>query len=130
MPGIDQQTKLGKVRISLPLRGDLRPGGFGRARFTGSSREVTVVPETAIRYNGDGASVMVVDATDHVRQVMVQAGQHADGYVELQSVGPPLGSRVLRAAAVFVLQGDVVNPIEDITRGPARAAARRTCADG
>ena len=109
LPAIDQQTKLGKVRISLPVRPDLRPGCFGRASFSGSSQAVPAVPETAIRYEADGASVMAVDASNHVTQVPVKTGQHSDGYVQLIQ-GPPVGTRVLRAAAVFVLQGDLVKP--------------------
>ena len=111
-PSVDPQTKLGKVRISLPLRDDLRPGGFGRATFSGSSQSVLAVPESAIRYDADGTSVMVVDATDHVRQVSVKTGAHGGGYVQLLQ-GPPAGSRILQAAAVFVLPGDLVKPIQD-----------------
>jgi HlyD family secretion protein len=112
LPAVDQTTKLGKIRISLPVRTDLRPGGFGRASFTGSSSAVPAVPETAVRYDADGASVMVVDSTDHVHQAPIITGQHAGGYVQLIK-GPPVGSRVLRGAAVFVLPGDVVNPKQD-----------------
>ncbi|MBV9508671.1 MAG: efflux RND transporter periplasmic adaptor subunit [Caulobacteraceae bacterium] len=112
MPSIDQQTKLGKVRVSLPASRNLRPGGFGRASFTGSTRLVAAAPETAVRYDADGASVMVVDSNDRVRRAMVVTGQHAGGYVELIK-GPPPGARVLRSAAVFVLEGDPVRPIGD-----------------
>jgi HlyD family secretion protein len=111
-PSVDPQTKLGKVRISLPLRDDLRPGGFGRATFAGSSRAVLSIPESAIRYDADGASVMVIDDADHVHQVPVKTGAHGGGYVELLQ-GPAAGSRILQAAAVFVLPGDVVKPIQD-----------------
>ena len=111
-PSVDPQTKLGKIRVSLPVRDDLRPGGFGRATFAGSSRAVLAAPESAIRYDADGASVMVVDDSDHVRQATVKTGAHGGGFVQLLQ-GPPAGSRVLQAAAVFVLPGDVVKPIQD-----------------
>ena len=96
---------------ALPVRPDLRPGGFGRAVFTGLSRTVTAVPEGAIRYDADGASVMVVGADNRVRQVAAKTGQHAGGYVELVQ-GPPAGSRVLLGASTFVLPGDVVRPVQ------------------
>jgi len=112
MPNIDQTTKLGKVRVSLPVQANLRPGGFGRASFAGSTHSVPTVPETAVRYDADGASVMVVDSSDHVHQVPISTGRHAGGYVQLIK-GPPVGSRVLHGAAVFVLPGDVVNPVQD-----------------
>ena len=104
-PSVDSQTKLGKVHVSLAVRPDLRPGGFGRAVFTGLSRTVTAAPETAIRYDSDGASVMVVGTDNRVRQIAVKIGQHSGGYVELIG-GPPVGARLLLGASTFVLPGD------------------------
>jgi HlyD family secretion protein len=121
-PSVDPQTKLGKVHISLPVRADLRPGGFARAVFTGGVRQVPAAPETAIRYDADGASMMVVGSDNRVRQVPVKAGQHVGGYVELIQ-GPPIGSRVLLGGATFVLPGDEVRP-EDMRPAPASAGGR------
>jgi len=118
-PSIDPQTKLGKVHVQLPLNSNLRPGGFGRASFTGMTRTVSAVPETAIRYDADGASVMVVGADNRVLQVPVKIGSHEGGYVELIQ-GPPMGSRVLLGSSAFVLPGDTVNPIADTTQAAAR----------
>jgi HlyD family secretion protein len=111
-PSIDSQTKLGKVHVQLPVRADLRPGGFGRASFTGLSRSVPAAPETAIRYDADGASVMVVGSDDRVRQVPVRTGAHEGGYVEIVQ-GPPAGTRVLMGSSAFVLPGDLVKPVAD-----------------
>jgi HlyD family secretion protein len=108
-PSVDPQTKLGKVHVSLPVRPDLRPGGFGRAVFTGLNRTVNAVPETAIRYEADGASVMVVGADNRVKQVPVKTGEHSGGYVELLQ-GPAVGARVLLGGSTFVLAGDQVRP--------------------
>ena len=118
-PGVDAQTKRGKVRVQLPVRDDLRPGGFGRATFSGLNRNVAAVPETAVRYEADGATVSVVDAANKVSQVPVKTGDHAGGYVELIQ-GPPVGARVLRAAAAFVLPGDVIKPDEQGEQAGAR----------
>ena len=114
-PQVDGQTKLGHVRVLLPVRPDLRPGGFARGSFTGSSMASLTVPETAVRYDADGASVVVVDADNRVRQVQVKTGRRSAGYVELVQ-GPPAGSRVLARAAAFVLPGDLVRPIEGLTQ--------------
>ena len=116
-PAVDQQTKLGRVRIAMPVRADLRPGGFGRATFTGATMAALTVPETAVRYDADGASVMVLGADNHVQQVEVTTGRRAGGYVELLR-GPPVGSRVLLGAASFVLPGDLVNPVGDSIATP------------
>lgn len=117
-PSVDPQTKLGKVRVALPVRPDLRPGGYGRAVFTGLQRTVLAVPETAIRYEADGASVMVLDSTNHVHQMPVETGEHSSGFVELTQ-GPPAGSRVLLGGSTFVLSGDQVRPTEvaDVSQG-------------
>jgi HlyD family secretion protein len=111
-PQVDSQTKLGHVRVALPVRPDLRPGGFARASFTGVSTASKAVPETAVRYDADGASVAVVGADNRVRIEQVKTGRRSGGYVELTQ-GPPTGSLVLLRAASFVLQGDLVQPIRN-----------------
>jgi len=119
MPAINQQTKLGDMRISLPNSASLRPGGFARASFGGGGASQLAVPETAVRYDADGAVLMTVDATNHVHEAQVRTGQHAGGYVQLIS-GPPAGTRILLAAAVFVLPGDKIDPAEDAAGPGAR----------
>jgi HlyD family secretion protein len=109
-PQVDAQTKLGHVRVLLPVRPDLRPGGFGRGSFVAVSTAGRAVPETAVRYDADGASVVVVSSDDRVTQQPVKTGRRSGGYVELLS-GPPVGSIVLERAAAFVLPGDRVRPI-------------------
>ena len=97
----------------------LRPGGFARASFGGGGASQLAVPETAVRYDADGAVLMTVDATNHVHEAQVRTGQHAGGYVQLIS-GPPAGTRILLAAAVFVLPGDKIDPAEDAAGPGAR----------
>ena len=123
-PEVDSQTKLGRVRVAMPVRTDLRPGGFGRANFVGLSTAASSLPETAVRYDADGASVAVVGADNRVRMVPVKTGRRADGYVELMQ-GPPAGSWVLLRSASFVLPGDLVKPIP-IAETPSPAAAAST----
>jgi HlyD family secretion protein len=124
-PSVDANTKLGRVRITLPVEAGIRPGGYGQALFSGSTRSVTAVPETALRYDADGVSLMVVDQTHHVKQVKVTTGQRGAGFVELLT-GPPPGSRVLLGASSFVLEGDVVDPVDvaaNAHSAPAQPAA-------
>jgi HlyD family secretion protein len=110
-PQIDAQTKLGEVRILLPVRPDVRAGGFGRAVFTDSTGMALAVPETAIRYDADGASVMTVAANNRVKRAVVQTGQRGGGYVQLIK-GPPAGTRIIQNAAAFLLDNDLVRPTE------------------
>ena len=53
-PQIDPKTRLGEVRITLPVRSDIRAGGFARAVFSDASASVLAVPEAAVRYDADG----------------------------------------------------------------------------
>jgi HlyD family secretion protein len=120
-PVVDPQTKLGKVRVSLPVNSELRPGGFARASFGASAASALTVPEAALRYDADGVTVMVVDDSNKVHKAPVRAGRRGGGYVELVQ-GPPAGSRVLLGAASFVLEGDTVKP-QEVADTPPPAAA-------
>lgn len=122
-PQIDPQTKLGEVRILLPVRADIRSGGFGRAVFADAAGQALSAPETAIRYDADGASVMTVAADDRVKRVGVQTGVRGGGYVQLVR-GPPVGTRIVQNAAAFLLDNDRVRPTEGAAP-PAAALAKR-----
>ena len=117
-PRVDSNTRLGKVRVRLPVRPDLRPGGFGRATFGASGAPVVAVPESAIRYEADGLSVMTVDSNNRAHQVKVKLGQKGGGWAQLVQ-GPPAGSRVVLGGASFVTDGDVIRPA-----APAQQGAR------
>jgi HlyD family secretion protein len=117
-PEVDQQTKLGHIRIALPVRTDLRPGGYARALLPDLTASSLVVPDRAVIYGADGASVMVVDPGDRVRRVTVKTGARAKGMVQLIE-GPPAGARVLVTGSSFVLDGDKVAPIEESGPGGA-----------
>lgn len=117
-PQIDPQTKLGEVRILLPVRSDIRAGGFARAVFGEARADVLAVPETAIRYDADGAKVMVVGADNRVKRVPVQTGARGGGLVQLVK-GPPAGTRIVANAGALFLDGDMVRPSD---APPAKAA--------
>ena len=108
-PAIDANSKLGRVRVALPVRPDVRAGGFAKASFEGVTRSALAVPETAVRYDANGASVMAVGADERVSRVAVTTGQRGGGYVELVT-GPPAGSRVVEKSAAMLVPGDFVRP--------------------
>lgn len=114
-PLIDANTRLGRVRVRLPLREDLRAGGMASAVFGASGVQVVAVPESAIRYDAEGASVVTVDGDSRARQVAIKTGQRGGGWVQLLQ-GPPPGARIVANAAAFTLDGDRVKPIEQATR--------------
>jgi HlyD family secretion protein len=122
-PQIDPQSKLGVVRVHLPINREIRAGGFGRAVFSEVTGTVLAAPETAVRYDADGASVMVVGPDNRVRHVVIQAGQRGGGLVQLIK-GPPAGSRIVENAAAFLLDGDLIKPAEGGPPAPAKVARR------
>jgi HlyD family secretion protein len=110
-PLIDANTRLGRVRVRLPLSEDLRAGGMASAVFGSSGANVTAVPESAIRYDAEGASVVTIDDQNRARQVKIKTGQRAGGWVQLVQ-GPQPGARIVANAAAFTLDGDRVKPVE------------------
>jgi HlyD family secretion protein len=119
-PQIDPQSKLGFVRITLPVRGDIRAGGFARAVFTDAAGATLAVPETAVRYDADGASVMVVQPDNRVKRVNVRTGLRGSGLVQLVQ-GPAAGARVVRNSGSFLMDGDRVRPVEGAAQQAAAA---------
>ena len=119
---VDAQTGLAIARVQLPVDRELRQGGFAEARFT-RNFSVLAVPEAAIQFNADGASVKIVDGQDRVRLVKVRTGRRAQGQVEIVS-GLSEGVRVAVQGSAFVLNGDKVRIERAPATGPAGGAAR------
>jgi cobalt-zinc-cadmium efflux system membrane fusion protein len=82
---VDRTTRAVRTRIEVPNPDHmLKPGMFAKASLAASnSRDVLVVPESAI-YQVDGHSVVFVSAgTDGFEVRTVQPGSHGDGAVEI-----------------------------------------------
>jgi HlyD family secretion protein len=107
---VDAQTRLGRARILLPIDREIRPGGYARAQLAALPVPVLAVPEAAVSYDGNGASVTVIEAGDKVRRVPVKTGRRGNGMIELTQ-GPQENSRVLTGSQDFVLDGERVQPV-------------------
>jgi membrane fusion protein, heavy metal efflux system len=84
---VDRSTRAVRTRIEVPNPDHLlKPGMFAKASIAaGNSREVLVVPESAI-YQIDGRRVVFVSAGDNGFEVRsVQLGSSGDGTVEVLS---------------------------------------------
>ncbi|MCY1649142.1 efflux RND transporter periplasmic adaptor subunit [Caulobacter sp. SL161] len=114
-PLIDTTTRLGRVRVRLPLNEALRSGGVASAEFAASGAQVPAVPEAALRLDAEGASLMAVDDQNRARQIPVKTGLRAGGWVQLID-GPAVGTRVLLGGSAFTLDGDKVKPLEKAAR--------------
>jgi HlyD family secretion protein len=93
--------------------------------FNGASGMVLSAPETAVRYDADGASVMTVGPDNRVKKALVQTGQRGGGVVQLTK-GPPAGTRVVLNAAAFLLDGDLIKAQDVANTAPAAPAAAVT----
>lgn len=119
---VDADTRLGRARVTLPVRSDLRPGGFAEVTFLGDGAPVLVLPDAAITYSADGTFVTTIGAQNRVKQVAVKVGRRASGMAEIVS-GPPAGTRVLTGSQDFVLPGDKVQPVP-LRPTPAQSEAK------
>jgi HlyD family secretion protein len=108
---IDKTTRLGKVRIFIGDRGDVRVGAFARGTIeTGRSRGVSV-PVSAVLFQGETAMVQAVRDSKVVSQP-VKTGLMTDGRVEIR-VGLAEGDTVVSKSGTFVRDGDVVRAIPE-----------------
>lgn len=111
-PRIDPQTKLGRVRVSLPHDPDLRAGGFARVVFSRKATPVPAVPEKAVQFEAGGPLLVVVDEANRAVRVPIQTGARADGFVAIVG-GPAIGSRVVLGGGAFLLDGDLIEPLQN-----------------
>lgn len=115
-PTIDPNTKLGRIRIKLPLSTALRVGGFGSALFDQAPQARKVIPEKAIQFESTGPQITVIDEQSRAKRMHVKTGARAGGYVELLQ-GPPVGTHIALGGGAFLLDGDLVRPVVVSTAG-------------
>lgn len=111
-PRVDPQTKLGRVRVALPVDRRLRPGGFARATLERAAAPISAVPESAVQFEASGPLVVMIDGHDKARRVAVRTGARAKGWVALVQ-GPPIGTRVALGGGSFLLDGDPVRVAQE-----------------
>ncbi|MGL4437757.1 MAG: efflux RND transporter periplasmic adaptor subunit [Bosea sp. (in: a-proteobacteria)] len=114
-PEVDRQTRLGKVRISLPVGSAKSIGAFARGVIEIDRRNGLTVPVTAITYRRDLATVQVVekgpaDGQGQVRIRSVKLGLTGQGKIELIE-GVREGDLVVARAGTFVRDGDIITPV-------------------
>src|SRR3546814_303422 len=79
---VDTRTGLSLVRIALPQRPDIRPGGYARAMFTNITAPVPSVPEAAIHFDANGASLLTLDKQNRAHRVGINTGRRQGGLEE------------------------------------------------
>jgi HlyD family secretion protein len=116
-PRVDPQTKLGRVRVSLPRNAELRAGGFARAEFSRAATPIPAVPEKAVQFEASGPLLVVIDPSNRAHRVAIKTGTRDSGFVAIDQ-GPSVGTRVALGGGAFLLDGDLVDPVEP-TAAPA-----------
>lgn len=108
-PEVDKATRLGRVRIFLGSRPDLKVGSFGRGTIeTGRGRAIAV-PLSAVLHSDTGPSVQVV-VDGKVKTKSVKTGLETAGMVAIDS-GLSEGDLVVAKAGTFLRDGDAVRPV-------------------
>lgn len=108
-PVIDQQSRQGTARIALSYAPELRPGGFATARINSGTLTATVLPESAVLADSEGAFVYIINDENKATRQSVKTGLvTAEGIAITEGL---TGSEmvVLRAGG-FLNPGETVKP--------------------
>jgi RND family efflux transporter MFP subunit len=110
-PVIDQETRLGWMRVALEPHPQLRPGAFARGEVAVGDAQRAVLPQTAVLSDAAGTYVMIVGADGKViRRTVTVVDTTAQGIV----IGTGLkgDERVVANAAAFLREGETVKVAE------------------
>ena len=119
-PVIDPQSRQGTARIALPFAPELRPGGFASALINSGSVTATVLPESAVLADDDGAFVYVVDKENKAQRVGVRTGMvTADGIAIIEGLSGE--EEIVLKAGGFLNPGETVNPRRAALEGQGAA---------
>jgi multidrug efflux pump subunit AcrA (membrane-fusion protein) len=106
---IDPTTQMGQVRLALERDASLRSGRLIRATIDARRSCGVSIPQTAVSYTAEGASVQVARG-GVIETVRVRVGLRSGGAAEIEA-GLHAGDLVVANAGASLRDGDVVNPI-------------------
>lgn len=107
-PEIDQKTRLGHVRISLPSQPGIRVGAFGRGHITTARSSGLSAPRNAVMYDGNRPNVLIV-VNGIVKRRIIALGLETTDRIEVRS-GLREGDKIIAKAGTFLRSGDHVRP--------------------
>lgn len=113
-PQMDSDTRLGTVRIALEKQPALQNGAYGEAEVQLPTQEsAAALPVQAVSFTDDGRPfVMLVGTDNRVKRQAVNIGRQNAEWVEILS-GAQAGVRVVKNAAAFVSDGDLIIPVTE-----------------
>lgn len=108
-PVIDQSTRQGIARIALDWAPELRPGGFATARINSGTVTATILPESAVLADGEGAFAYVIDKDNKAERRAIKTGMVTSQGIIITE-GLTGSERVVLRAGGFLTPGESVNP--------------------
>jgi RND family efflux transporter MFP subunit len=108
-PEVDKTTRLGRVRIFVGENPALRIGAFARATIETDHARGLAVPQSAILYGEQGATVQVVE-DGRVATRRIETGLATGSEVEVRS-GLAEADLVVAKAGTFLRDGDAVRTV-------------------
>ena len=106
---IDQHTRLGTIKVALPVDDHLRSGAFARGEVEIARQQGVALPISAVVGSGDHRSAKVV-IDGHVETRSLTTGISGNGIIAITS-GIAAGEAVVLRAATFVRDGESVSPV-------------------
>lgn len=106
-PVVNQGTRLGYARISIPANVGFKPGQFARAAINVGNQNVVVVPLKAVIYQQNLPVAFVLGADNKVSARKVKTGDRVGENIVITD-GIKTGDRVITAGAGFLADGDKV----------------------
>ena len=109
-PEVDKTTRLGRVRVFLGERPDLKIGAFARGSVETNMSHGVALPSSAVTYGTDGARVQIV-ANNVVHTRVVKTGLLSNDLIEIKD-GVKVGDVVVARAGTFLRDGDTIRSAE------------------
>lgn len=108
-PMINEQTRQGIARVSLPFNPALRPGGFASVEIKAGAMTAPVLPESAVQNGREGSYVYIVGKDNKVKRRPVKVGSvTANGLTIAEGLDGT--ERVVLYAGGFLNPDELVNP--------------------
>lgn len=108
-PMINEQTRQGVARISLPFDRALKPGGFANVEIKAGTTTAPLLPESAVQNDQKGSFVYVIDKDNKVKRREVKVGDVTpNGLIILEGLTGT--ERVVAYAGGFLNPDETVNP--------------------
>ncbi len=106
-PLIDQETRLGTVRIDVPSSAGFKPGNFVRGDIELGDSRVLTVPSQAVLTKNDESYVLVLNQENQAQSHIVKTGNRNANLVEILEGVTPADTVIVKGAG-FVKSGDYV----------------------